>query len=163
MVKSLGWIAETAESGPDALEMIRQNLSTVEASPYTLVLVDWHMPGMDGWETTRQLREMSSKSSGRDTVVIMVSAHGRDTIAQRSIQEQQMLNGFLVKPITAAMLFEEVVAASAERSTLRKAAKGRSSKRQLAGMRILVVEDNLINQQVADEILAITTLYASLL
>jgi CheY-like chemotaxis protein len=65
-----------------------------------------------------------------------------------------MLNGFLVKPITASMLFEEVVVASSDRSTLRKAAKGRSSIRQLAGMRILVVEDNLINQQVADELLA---------
>ncbi|WP_342616283.1 response regulator [Rhodoferax sp. GW822-FHT02A01] len=51
------------------------------------------------------------------------------------------------------MLVEEVVEASSEKSTLLRSTNGRSSLRQLAGMRILVVEDNLINQQVADELL----------
>jgi signal transduction histidine kinase/DNA-binding response OmpR family regulator len=153
MVRSLGWSVETAESGPSALEMIRKNLSMGEAYPYSAVLMDWQMPGMNGWETTRHLRELSINGTRPGPVVIMLSTQGRDNIAQRSKQEQEMLNGFLVKPITASMLLEEVMAASADKSTLRKAVRARSSKRQLEGMRILVVEDNLINQQVADELL----------
>jgi CheY-like chemotaxis protein len=52
------------------------------------------------------------------------------------------------------MLSEELVDAGNGNSHLRVSAKGRNNARQLLGMRILVVEDNLINQQVADELLS---------
>jgi CheY-like chemotaxis protein len=64
-----------------------------------------------------------------------------------------MINGFLVKPITASMLYDALLDADSGSSSIRKITKGRNSARQLSGMRILVVEDNLINQQVADELL----------
>jgi CheY-like chemotaxis protein len=84
----------------------------------------------------------------------MLATHGREILAQRTLDEQNLLNGFLVKPVTASMLYEALMEAGSGNSGLRTAAKGRSNARQLRGMRVLVVEDNLINQQVADELLS---------
>jgi CheY-like chemotaxis protein len=109
---------------------------------------------MDGWEATRHIRRIAQRSSQPQPVVIMVTAHGREMLAQRTEVEQNMLNGFLVKPVTPSLLYEALLDARAGKSGLRIAAKGRSNTRLLSGMRILVVEDNLINQQVADELLS---------
>jgi CheY-like chemotaxis protein len=116
--------------------------------------MDWQLSDMDGWEATRQIRKLAQQSNLAQPTIIMVTAHGREMLAQRTAEEQDMLNGFLVKPVTAPMLFEALLNVGAGNSSLRQAAKGRSSGRQLTGMRILVVEDNLINQQVADELLS---------
>ena len=83
----------------------------------------------------------------------MVTANGRQMLAQRTEEEQRLINGFVVKPMTASMLYDAYVEAQSGNSSIRQLTRGRSSKRQLAGMRVLVVEDNLINQQVADELL----------
>ena len=154
MVQSWGWTAELADTGDKALEWVTEHLARApDVFPYPLIYMDWQMPRMDGWETTRRIRQLAQQHQLVQPTVIMVTAHGRETLAQRSEAEQDMLNGFLVKPVTASMLFDALVDASAGSSGLRQLTKGRSSKRQLAGMRILVVEDNLINQQVAEELL----------
>ena len=153
-VQSWGWSAVWAESGQHALALVQSAKAThPQIFPYPLVFMDWHMTDMDGWETTRQLREISKSCTGPEPLIIMVTALGRDTLAQRSTQEQATINGFLIKPVTASAMLEAVQEANAGHSGLRRAARGRSSQRQLTGMRILVVEDNLINQQVAEELL----------
>jgi CheY-like chemotaxis protein len=84
----------------------------------------------------------------------MVTASGRDALSNRSAREQAQLNAFLVKPITASMLREVVSDARGGRSNLRsKSRENKSQSTRLNGMRVLVVEDNLINQQVARELL----------
>ena len=153
-VQSWGWDAVLAGSGSQALAMVRAAMPPgPQAFPYSLVFMDWHMADMDGWETTRQLRQITKSCTGPEPIIIMVTAMGRDTLAHRSASEQAMINGFLVKPVTAHVLLEAVHEASLGNFGLRRAARGRSSQRQLANMRILVVEDNLINQQVAEELL----------
>ena len=154
-VQSWGWPVEVAASGAEAMEVVQSALAAGDGSfPFSLVFVDWQMPGMDGWETTRQLRNLSLQCSGLQPSIIMVTAHGRETLAQRSSEEQDMLNGFLVKPTTASMLFDAILDVQTGHPTVRQGPRARSSQRQLHGMRILVVEDNLINQQVADELLS---------
>ena len=157
MVRSWGWPVDLATSGAQAMDMIRVRQAQAQAQgvfPYALIYMDWQMPGMDGWETTRQIRELVRHGKGPEPTLMMLTAHGRETLAQRSGAEQDMLNGFLVKPVTASMLLEALADASQGNSGLRQLSKGRSSQRQLKGMRILVVEDNLINQQVAEELLS---------
>jgi PAS domain S-box-containing protein len=155
MVRSWGWTADLAESGTRALELVSAPCADDPTRlPYSLIYMDWQLPDKDGWEATRHIRQWVQGSGLVQPVVIMVTAHGRETLAQRTVDEQDMLNGFLVKPVTASMLYDSVMDAGSDNSGLRMAAKGRSNARQLSGMRILVVEDNLINQQVADELLS---------
>ena len=152
MSETLGWRVDTADSGEQALRCQAELAARGEC--YDAVFVDWQMPGLDGWDTARLIGE---RGQGHDTpVIVMVTAHGREMLAQRSEQEQQLLDGFLVKPVTASMLFDAVVDARrgqrpprAHLSTGTASASGQ----RLAGMRLLVAEDNLNNQQVALELL----------
>jgi PAS domain S-box-containing protein len=154
MVRSWGWTADLARSGQQAVDMVRSQCASGDAGfPYPLIYMDWKMPDMDGWEATRQIRQMAQQGNLPQPLVIMITAHGREMLAQRTDAEQDMINGFLVKPVTASMLYDALMDAGSGNASIRKIAKGRNSARQLSGMRILVVEDNLINQQVADELL----------
>jgi len=155
MVESWGWSAELATSSADALSLIAaRHAKHPGVFPFPLICVDWQMHGMDGWETTKRIRQFAKQHPLAQPAVIMLTDHGHDTLAQRPESEQDILNGFMVKPFTATMLFEAVLEAHAGQGGIRRITKGKSSQRQLAGMRILVVEDNLINQQVADELLS---------
>ena len=153
-VQSWGWDAVLANSGSQALDMVHSAMAPGPQSfPYPLVFMDWHMADMDGWEATRNLRQISKSCTGPEPTIIMVTAQGRDTLARRSMAEQASINGFVVKPVTAHVLLDAVHEASLGNFGLRRTARVRSSQRQLAKMRILVVEDNLINQQIAEELL----------
>jgi len=145
MINTLGWHGESAGSGSDALAMLQR--SATGPFPFDVVFMDWKMPDMDGWEATDRIRQLQH---GRDApIVIMVTAHGRELLAERLQTQRNLLNGFLVKPITASMLLDAVIDAS--QLPLRVAAK--KGEMRLAGLRLLVVEDTIMNQQVAQELL----------
>ncbi len=150
MVRSLGWRADAAASGPEALALSRQRAEAGE--PYDVAFVDWQMPGMDGWETGLRLRQ-SGDSAGA-LLVMMVTAHGREMLAQRSPTEQAALGGFLVKPVTASMLFDAVADARlGDTDQQRQLTAPSPFANRLQGLRLLVVEDNPNNRQVAQELL----------
>ena len=153
MVQSLGWQADAAGSGSEAIDLIAARGNSAQ-SPYQAIFMDWQMPGMDGWETSLRIRQMTLAVDDAP-IIVMVTAHGREMLMQRSGQEQARLNGFLVKPVTASMLFEAVADARAGYRSLRAGARAKAAKqRPLEGVRLLIVEDNLINQQVAQELLS---------
>jgi CheY-like chemotaxis protein len=86
--------------------------------------------------------------------MVMVSSMGRECLNERSPHEQQRLSAYLIKPVTAAMLNEAVNNALKGRSNLRMSMRPKViRKTRLDGMRILLVEDNLLNQLVARELL----------
>ena len=148
MTQAWGWSTETAAGGAQALDMIRARLSE-GVFPFDVICLDWQMPQMDGWETVRRIRALCR--NGQRPRIVMLSAGGRDTLQFRTAQEQSLIDGFLLKPVMAQALKD---AALGQLRAIDPLARGaRSSQRPLAGMRILVVEDNLINQQVAEELL----------
>ena len=154
MAQSLGWQADVAASGAEAIALA--TVRAREGVPYETVFIDWQMPGLDGWETSRHLLD-AVQACGVQTapLMFMVTSHGREALAQRSAEEQAILSSFLVKPVTASMLFDVVAdarVALAHPELLNRPATPAVSQR-LAGMRVLVVEDNLNNQQVARELL----------
>ncbi|MEY4756983.1 MAG: hypothetical protein RJA34_1881, partial [Pseudomonadota bacterium] len=158
MARTLGWRVDAAQSGAQAVALMQQRLQDGDA--YDVVFVDWQMPDMDGWQTNDRLREVVAAKAGQAMpMVFMVTAHGRDMLTQRAAQEQATLSGFLVKPVTASMLLDAVMEGKSAALT---AATGRNpgitSKPEkplrLKGMRILVVEDNKINQAVAQGLLS---------
>jgi CheY-like chemotaxis protein len=89
----------------------------------------------------------------------MVTAHGRELLSGRSAEEHALINGFLVKPVTASMLFDAVAdarlaAAAASQGHNPAAPRAPAKPKRLTGLRLLVVEDNKINQMVAKGLLA---------
>jgi signal transduction histidine kinase/CheY-like chemotaxis protein/HPt (histidine-containing phosphotransfer) domain-containing protein len=151
MMRSLGWKTEVAATGQEAIDKVRARANRQQA-PYQAIFVDWEMPGMDGWETLSRLRQLGAPFGA--PICVMLTAHGRQAFGQRATQDQIALNAYLVKPVTSAMLREVVSDVRAGGSAFRKQERvaGKSAPR-LQGMRLLVVEDNLINQQVARELL----------
>jgi PAS domain S-box-containing protein len=151
MARSWGWRVDAAAGGEQALMLVEARAGAKHPA-YDAILVDWLMPGMDGWETIDRIRQLGAQA--QSPITVMVTAHGREMLSQRSAHEQARLNAFLVKPITASMLFDTIVDARAGLNNLRaKPRTLRDQTGQLEGMRLLIVEDNLINQQVARELL----------
>ena len=151
MARSWGWRVDAADGGEQALMLVEARVHAKQ-TPYDAILVDWLMPGMDGWETLDRIQQLGAQA--QSPITVMVTAHGREMLSQRSAHEQARLNAFLVKPITASMLFDTIVDARAGLNNLRaKPRTLRDRAGQLEGMRLLIVEDNLINQQVARELL----------
>ena len=150
MLQSFGWSVDTASCGTEALRLVEQ---TAKDQEYDVIFVDWRMPKMDGWETCERIRRLLRPDTS--SMVMMVTAHGRELLAQQQGQMPSLFDGFLVKPVTASMLFDAV---AESRAGLGKVipitARPMVSQQRLAGLRILVVEDNPINQQVAHELLS---------
>jgi CheY-like chemotaxis protein len=84
----------------------------------------------------------------------MVTGNSRQLLSQRTREDQAMINGFLAKPVSTSMLLDAVAKARTGGATFSLVNLQASSERRLEGMRLLVVEDNLFNQQVAEELLS---------
>jgi PAS domain S-box-containing protein len=150
MASSFGWRVDTASGGAEAIALIEAG--TNGHFPYNVVFMDWKMPGMDGWETAERIRGLHLGDMA--PIVIMVTAHGREFLAGRFSEEASPLDGFLVKPVTPSMLFDALADVTSGASLkANRPSGGRLNLHRLAGLRMLVVEDNLINQQVAQEVL----------
>ncbi|WP_256966649.1 response regulator [Yersinia entomophaga] len=150
MGESLKWSVDVATSGSDALQLMRQQHE--RGMTYGALFIDWQMPGLDGWQTSKCVREMMPVDNG--PIIVMITAHDREMLLQRSEEDQALLDGYLVKPITASMLLDSVNDALSERKQpdVVKPAIAESLHR-LSGIRLLIVEDNLNNQQIARELL----------
>ncbi|MES2949600.1 MAG: response regulator [Pseudomonadota bacterium] len=149
MLESLGWHAEMVGSGPEAVAAVAREDRRQDT--YDVIFVDWRMPGMDGIETCERIRNVLPAK--RTPLIVMVTAHGREVLAQRQGDIASVLDGFLVKPVTASMLFDTVANAHTEERLVLKQIGNRAPQR-LSGLRLLLVEDNLVNQQVARELLS---------
>lgn len=148
MLNSLGAQVETAASGDEVLSRLAAQSSLVH---YGLVLVDWQMPGVDGWETARQLRRLLGPDSS--TVILMVTAHSREAVASRQIERPDVLDAVLTKPVTASTLMDALATRGGTRHVVEAIAARGPRQCRLPGKRILLAEDNAINQQVACELL----------
>jgi len=151
MLESFSFDVTLATSG-------REGLAALEKAspdrPFEIVIMDWKMPGMDGIEATRLIK--SHKDLSKIPAVIMVTAYGREEVMQQA--QEVGLEGFLLKPVNASMLFDTIMQAfgletSAAPRMAQKNGQQAEALEKIQGARILLVEDNEINQQVAREIL----------
>jgi PAS domain S-box-containing protein len=152
MLRSFGFDVTLASSGEEGLEELAR---AVGGRPYALVLMDWRMPGMDGIEAARRIKQ--DPHLRPPPPVILVTAYGREDVMMKA--EAVGLNGFLVKPVSPSVMFDTVMQAMAHDlppTAPRAERREREAEvhERLAGARVLLVEDNEINQQVATEILA---------
>lgn len=126
----------------------------VTGREYDLVLMDYQMPGLNGIETSRKIRrELENIETPK---IIMVTAFGREEIMQQA--DEVGLQGFLIKPVNPSMLFDTIMEAYDKEVKSTRKERGSGDEKpegfdRVRGARILLVEDNEINQQVAVEIL----------
>ncbi|WP_159974057.1 CHASE domain-containing protein [Pseudomonas sp. 8Z] len=146
-ILDLGWYAETADSGDDALLCVQQ------AQPaFDIVLLDWRMPEMDGLQVAQRIRESCTPGLPPPTV-IMITAHGREVLSDRYGEANAPFAGFLTKPVTPRQLVACIHQAR-HGNSVEPVLPGYKLGQRLLGLRLLVVEDNALNRQVARELLA---------
>ncbi|RKZ53163.1 MAG: hypothetical protein DRR16_11935 [Candidatus Parabeggiatoa sp. nov. 3] len=122
--------------------------------PYDLVLLDWKMPGMDGLETANRIK--NNPRLPQKPAIIMMTAFYREDVFKSA--DKQCIDAFLSKPITQSTLFDTIMSVFGEQiaktsQSLQKQAEMSAHVNAIQGARILLVEDNAINQQVAQETL----------
>ena len=145
-----GMTVDTAASGPSGIAAFRAK--SQEHRPYDLLLVDWHMPGLDGIETVEAIRAEPAPSKA--PAVILVTAYGRDDLIHRA--GDLRVDAFLAKPISDSTLLDTVstaLAGEVERAPQRRARTIAIERVAPPGARILLVDDNDINRQVGEETL----------
>jgi signal transduction histidine kinase/CheY-like chemotaxis protein len=148
-LKGLVERVDLVASGPEAVSAVRQQDQT---QPYDLVFMDWRMPGMDGLQAIHKLKDEARLQ--HPPAFVVVTAFGRDEVREEA--ERLGVEGFLTKPITKSTLVDTLIriyvkaGPGAGEAALAAAAPSSSL---LAGMCILLTEDNDINQQLAVELL----------
>jgi two-component system, sensor histidine kinase and response regulator len=145
MLTSMTFEADEAPSGHEGVEMVRA--AAASNKPYEIVFVDWQMPGMDGFETGKQIRALPNLQVPPQ--LVMVTAYGREEVLKQA--EENAFANILIKPVTASMLFDsavEVLGASSSKN-YEVAAAPTAELGQIRGARVLLVEDNELNREVA--------------
>ena len=153
MLHGMTFTVTEASSGAAAIDAVRQAASS--GKPFDIVYLDWRMPEMDGIETARRLKALQLQLQ-QAPFIVMATAHGREEVIRQA--QAVGIEDVLIKPINASMLFDTTIGAlSGHQLETRHAPNEPSAMaNELAavkGARILLVEDNDINQRVASEIL----------
>src|SRR6516162_625578 len=149
MLTSMTFVADEASSGPEGIEMVRR--AAESGKPYEIAFVDWQMPDIDGIETGLRIRALPHLAAPPH--LVMVTAYGREEVLK-----QAEANGFenvLIKPVTPSTLFEAAAGAlRAEQKTSDDVHTGAAfDASRTRGARVLLVEDNELNQEVAKGLL----------
>ncbi|MEI7893525.1 MAG: PAS domain S-box protein, partial [Myxococcales bacterium] len=139
-------------SGQDALDELDR--AALQDTPYDFVLLDWKMPDLDGLETAEQIQ--ADPRLSKVPTVIMVSAYGQNEAVERA--KALGIAAFLLKPVSPSALLDAILRAfHREGLPPRSECKPKSifadGLALARGARVLVVEDQLTNRQVASELL----------
>ena len=147
MLQGFGFQTDLAESGEVAVELAAQRL-------YDVILMDWRLTGIDGIEASRRIRGLVPN---RRPIILLVTAYdGAELTGQIS---QAALDGLLYKPLTESNLYDAIATALHRRETGEGDGRRSVNRNRRAGSRyqakVLLVEDNDINRQVAGEMLSL--------
>jgi PAS domain S-box-containing protein len=161
LTESLKGLALRVDSVPSGEDAIRELVAADSQDPYRLVMMDWHMPGMNGMEASQIVK--SGDRLKNIPKLVMVTAFGRDDIRTQS--EQVGIDGFMLKPVTPSTLYDtllELFDIAGHETRLSQLARVTATSHDASGIRILLVEDNEINQQVATELLECAGAYVKI-
>jgi len=148
-LRAWGMRVTSVDGGKAALEEMKKG--EIAGSPFTIVLVDYVMPEMDGFELAKRIK---ADPGIADTTVIILTSAGQRGDATRCLELG--ISAYLIKPINQQQLLETLCgslqknAVSKTRPSLLTRHSIRESKRSL---NILLAEDNLINQKLATSLI----------
>ncbi|CAA7619115.1 putative Histidine kinase [Candidatus Terasakiella magnetica] len=152
MLTSMSFRVDAVDSGKAAIALVRE---VATAKPFEIVFLDWQMPGLDGIETAQAITGLGLTHPPH---LIMVTAHGREEVMKAA--EAAGIEDVLIKPVNPSIMFDavmRVLGAAMDDDDAEVAdgvAPSDAALETLNGLRVLLVEDNDFNQQVASELLA---------
>ena len=151
MLTSFGFDVVEADNANDAIAIFERE--SVSANPLSLMVVDWRMPGMDGLQLVSQLKENKGL---KVPAVLMVTAFGLETV--REATRKKLIDGFLLKPINPSTLFDTLnnimhLGSIKKEQLIAESDRIPEFREKLAGLEILLVEDNDINLELAQELM----------
>jgi two-component system, sensor histidine kinase and response regulator len=161
MLRSMTFRVDEATSGEEALVAITR--ADGGSDPFAVVFLDWRMPGLDGAETGRRIAAMSLAARPRR---VMVSAHSREDMHREA--DGAGFDGVLLKPVTPSIVFDAVLRALGtdtphpETDITHATHTQTADLGRLEGARVLLVEDNELNQQVALELLGAAGMHVAM-
>ena len=136
---------EVVSSGYEAISELE---SANEIEPFNLVLMDWKMPKLNGMETSINIKQ--NKKITNQPKIIMVTSYGREELLKEA--QEINLDGFLIKPVSQSTLFDSLIQLESKDTNLIDEVIEKLEERSLDtinGAKILLVEDNEINQEFA--------------
>jgi two-component system sensor histidine kinase/response regulator len=151
MLSSFGFEVMMTDNAKEAIEIFEKE--NAANRPFSLMVVDWRMPGMDGLQLVAELR----KKDGQPVPsVLMVTAFGVDTVRQAA--KEKLIDGFLLKPINPSILYDTInsILHLGEKRVLDKSKDIdviENYRAALQDSKVLLVEDNDINLELAIELL----------
>ena len=151
MLRNMTYQTTAVASGAEAVAEVAR--AEAAGQPYDIVFLDWQMPGMDGVAAAREIRAVVPANPPR---IIMVTAYSRDEMMK--LAAEVGVDQVLIKPVTASLLFDTTVRTLSQEANAAATLQGTASTSPerlgtIAGARLLVVEDNEMNQDVARELL----------
>jgi len=159
MLHSFGVTARAAASAKEALKILAQ---PDKSKQFDLIFMDWKMPHMDGMECARTIRDLPDFQK---VPLVMMTAFGREDI--KSQAEIIGVDAFIFKPISSSYLFDTIANVFGCRLDDQHHDDSFTKREQkifdqIRGGRVLLVEDNRINQQVALELLQSAELFVEI-
>ncbi|MBR1659909.1 MAG: response regulator, partial [Oscillospiraceae bacterium] len=142
VLEEVGITSDTCLSGAEALQMIE--LRHARRDAYNLILVDWKMPEQDGVAVTREIRRLYND----ETTIIILTAYSWDDVMEEALNAG--VDSFMAKPLFASNVMQEFKSAIARRGVEEEA---EVHKADLAGRKVLLAEDMLINAEIMMELL----------
>jgi signal transduction histidine kinase/DNA-binding response OmpR family regulator/HPt (histidine-containing phosphotransfer) domain-containing protein/HAMP domain-containing protein len=145
MLSSMTFEVDEAPSGLEGIEMV--SAAAGKGTPYEIAFVDWQMPGLDGIETGKRIRALPNLKVRPQ--LVMVTAYGREEVMKQA--DENAFANVLIKPVTSSMLFDAATAVlgSDQENLYDAPAVASRDVDQLRGARVLLVEDNELNREVA--------------
>jgi len=141
-LESLGVTADHAGSGLEALGMITHRNKM--GRDYSVVILDWKMPDIDGIETIRRIRTEVNSS----IPILLISAYDWSDI--EGTAKEAGANGFVSKPLFRSKLYDKI---NELLGTEAKSVEPENDYSDLQGMNILIAEDNDINWEIISTML----------
>lgn len=145
LLKRMGIAARYTMSGQEAVNAVLEAHNT--GTGYDVCIIDWRMPDMDGVEVTRKIRE----KLGPDTLIIIISAYDWGEFEDEA--RRAGVNAFIAKPLFESSLYNVLVSVFGTKPSLNKSD---ITQIDCTGRRFLLVEDNMLNMEIAIELLNIT-------
>ncbi len=149
-LRGMTFVVSAVPSGTQAVAEVSR--AAAGGQPYDMVFLDWQMPVMDGIATATEIGRLALERPPR---LLMVTAYGRDEVMKSA--RDAGIDDLLVKPVSASLLFDSVMrilgGEGAEQPRSVETTTPWAGLASIAGARILLVEDNELNQEVATELL----------